>query len=277
MATSTVKIGTGSSEGGQITISTSGTAGNGTPSTGYGSIYYGDDKQLRLIDDTGAITVFGPGGGTSGGSGSSGTSGTSGSRGTSGTSGGAGAAGTSGTSGVNGSVGSSGQSGTSGSSGSSGSSGQNGTSGSSGANGSSGSSGSSGATTIFVGTSTSSFNISNGVKTFTTQLGLNFVAGQTVSVAHDGANFMVGVIQSYVSNTGALTVNVTYHEGTGTYNAWDIAISSVPGTSGSSGQNGSSGSSGSTGSSGSSGLSGSAGSSGSSGQNGTAGTSGETF
>jgi hypothetical protein len=63
--------------GGQILFSTSGTAGfSGT--AGYGSLYYGTDKQLRLKDDVGTITIIGAGG-TNGTSGSSGTSGVDGS------------------------------------------------------------------------------------------------------------------------------------------------------------------------------------------------------
>jgi len=62
--------------GGQILFSTSGTAGfAGT--AGYGSLYYGTDKQLRLKDDVGTITILGAGG-TNGTSGSSGTSGANG-------------------------------------------------------------------------------------------------------------------------------------------------------------------------------------------------------
>jgi hypothetical protein len=92
----TIKLGgaTGST-GGQVLFATSGTSGQGVPATGYGSLYYGSDKQLRLQDDAGAITILGAGGG-GGTSGSSGTSGINGSSGTSGNSG------TSGTSGADG-------------------------------------------------------------------------------------------------------------------------------------------------------------------------------
>ena len=88
----TVKLG---ATGGQILFSTSGTAGLGTPATGYGSLYYGTDSQLRLMTDTGAITILGAGGTGSGSSGTSGTSG-NGTPGTSGTSGNQGVPGTSG-------------------------------------------------------------------------------------------------------------------------------------------------------------------------------------
>lgn len=114
--------------GGQVLISTSGTSGLGTPATGYGSLYFGNDNLLRLIDDTGNSVILsqGPGGtsGTSGTStGSAGTSGTAGSAGTSGQSGPIGDSGSSGTSGENGTAGTCGSDGTSSTSGSSGTSG----------------------------------------------------------------------------------------------------------------------------------------------------------
>jgi hypothetical protein len=99
----TIKLG---ATGGKILFSTSGTAGNGTPGTGFGGLYYGSDGLLRLITDTGTITEYTPdvlhppsgSSGTSGNSRSSGTSGDSGSSGSSGTSG-IGSAGTNGISG----------------------------------------------------------------------------------------------------------------------------------------------------------------------------------
>ena len=150
MSNSTLKLG---NYNGEILFSTSGTSGSVfSPATGYGSLYYGADRQLRLKDDLGTITVLGAGG--TSGSGSSGTSGQSGSSGTSGQSG---SSGSSGVSGSSGSSGVSGSSGSSGSTGSSGSSGVDGSSGTSGANGASGSSGSSGSS----GTSGSTITINN--------------------------------------------------------------------------------------------------------------------
>ena len=65
MANSTLKLG---NYDGEILFSTSGTSGTSfNPGTGYGSLYYGSDKKLRLKDDAGNITVFGEGGGTGGG------------------------------------------------------------------------------------------------------------------------------------------------------------------------------------------------------------------
>jgi hypothetical protein len=99
----TIKLG---ATGGKVLFSTSGTAGNGTPATGFGGLYYGSDGLLRLINDTGTITEYTPNvlhppsgnSGTNGSNGSSGSSGVSGSSGTAGT----GNPGTSGTSGQTG-------------------------------------------------------------------------------------------------------------------------------------------------------------------------------
>jgi hypothetical protein len=121
----TLKLG---ATGGQILFSTSGTSGFATTS-GYGSLYYGSDFQLRIKDPSGNITILGAGGTGSGSSGTSGSSGISGSSGSSGNSGSSGSSGISGSSGSSGNSGSSGSSGSSGNTGSPGSSGTSGTSG----------------------------------------------------------------------------------------------------------------------------------------------------
>jgi hypothetical protein len=105
---------------GQVLISTSGTSGLGVPATGYGSVYFGSDNLLRLMDDTGSVSVISKG--PDGTSGTSGTAGNSGSSGISGSSGSSGQSGILGSSGISSSSGSSGSSGSDG--GSSGTSGQ---------------------------------------------------------------------------------------------------------------------------------------------------------
>lgn len=107
---------------GQVLISTSGTSGLGVPATGYGSVYLGSDNLLRLMDDTGSVSVISKG--PDGTSGTSGTAGNTGSSGISGSSGTSGQTGSSGNSGISSSSGSSGSSGSDG--GSSGTSGQSG-------------------------------------------------------------------------------------------------------------------------------------------------------
>jgi len=107
---------------GQVLISTSGTSGLGVPATGYGSVYFGSDNLLRLMDDTGSVSVISKG--PDGTSGTSGTAGNSGSSGISGSSGSSGQSGILGSSGISSSSGSSGSSGSNG--GSSGTSGQSG-------------------------------------------------------------------------------------------------------------------------------------------------------
>jgi hypothetical protein len=218
--------------------------------------------------------------GTSGTSGANGSSGTSGANGSSGTSGQNGSSGTSGANGANGSSGTSGANGVNGSSGTSGVSGANGSSGTSGLNGSSGTSGTSGANgSIYVASSTTNMSIvpSGSVVNMTVETGLAYTPTQDVTIVYDYNNHMHGIIYSYNSGTGALVVNITDYQGSGTYNSWTVnlegAVGAV-GSSGSSGVSGASGSSGTSGASGSSGTSGQSGSSGTSGASGSSGTSG---
>lgn len=105
----TIKLG---ATGGKVLFSTSGTSGIATPATGFGGLYYGSDRYLKLITDTGTITTY-TGSNLQPPSGSSGTSGAGGSSGINGSSGTSGVAGTSGTAGT-GNPGTSGTAGTSG-------------------------------------------------------------------------------------------------------------------------------------------------------------------
>ena len=77
-------------------------------------------------------------------------------------------------------------------------------------------------------TSTTSRTIGTGAKTFTTQSGKGFVAGQYViaaSIAAPGTNYMVGTVTSYSGST--LEVEVTYVGGSGTLNDWSISVSAL--------------------------------------------------
>jgi len=77
----------------------------------------------------------------------------------------------------------------------------------------------------YVGTSTTSVAIATGAKTFTTQSGKAFAAGQTVIVSSDSApttKYMKGTITSYSSTT--LVVGVTEIVGTGTLTDWTITV-----------------------------------------------------
>jgi hypothetical protein len=55
-------------------------------------------------------------------------------------------------------------------------------------------------------------------------VGLSYVAGQTVIIAYDGSNYMIGSVTVYSPITGNMYVNVTTIAGSGTYNTWSINL-----------------------------------------------------
>ena len=76
-------------------------------------------------------------------------------------------------------------------------------------------------------TSSSSVTIGTGTKNFTIETGKAFVEGQTVKIVDDAApttNIMIGSVISYDSGTGALSVDVTSTQGSGTLSDWIISI-----------------------------------------------------
>ena len=120
-----------------------------------------------------------------------------------------------------------------------------------------------------------------------TGLSYNSTGGETVSVYNNSNGLFVGIVTSYNSGSGAMTVLCNYSLGAGnSYSVWNLNLqgytgatgaagtAGASGSSGTSGVNGSSGTSGVNGSSGTSGTSGSSGSAGTSGVSGSAGTSG---
>lgn len=62
--------------------------------------------------------------------------------------------------------------------------------------------------------------IGTGLKTFTTQPGMEFYAGDAIVAKYDSSNYMVGTVSSYSGTT--LVINVASVVGTGTYGAWQI-------------------------------------------------------
>lgn len=73
------------------------------------------------------------------------------------------------------------------------------------------------------GTSTSSVTLgTSGTKTFTTQSGLAYVAGQRVRASYDATHYVEGVVSSYSGTTLAFTAD--HAVGTGTYSSWTIGI-----------------------------------------------------
>lgn len=82
-------------------------------------------------------------------------------------------------------------------------------------------------------TSTTSLLIATGAKTFTTQAGKLFVAGQFLlaSSAANNANFMHGTVTSYT--TTSLVMNIVDTGGSGTFADWNIVLSGTQGPAGS--------------------------------------------
>ena len=76
----------------------------------------------------------------------------------------------------------------------------------------------------YVTTSSTTLTIAIQVATLTVGVGLFYSAGQDVIIAYDSINFMTGEVQSYNSGTGALVVDVTGTNGSGTYSAWDVDL-----------------------------------------------------
>ena len=87
------------------------------------------------------------------------------------------------------------------------------------------------------GTSTTSVAVGTGSKSWTTQTGKQFSVGVFLTIARTAAptNWMVGQVTAYNSGTGALTVNVTGTNGSGTYTDWTINVSGAQGATGSTG------------------------------------------
>lgn len=79
---------------------------------------------------------------------------------------------------------------------------------------------------LSVGTSTTSNSIGTGSKTFTTQTGLGFAAGQAVRIQDNASlsNYMLGTISSYTTATGSLVVTVDSTAGSGTIADWSISL-----------------------------------------------------
>jgi hypothetical protein len=89
------------------------------------------------------------------------------------------------------------------------------------------------------GTSTTSLAIATGSKTFVTQAGKQFAAGQFVLIVSDAnsANWMHGQVTSY--STTSLVVNVITVGGSGTLADWTITVSGIKGATGATGPTGS--------------------------------------
>ena len=80
------------------------------------------------------------------------------------------------------------------------------------------------------GTSTDSLTIGTGSKSFTTQTGKAITAGMTMKWAmqSDATKYMTGTVTSYDAGTGALVMNMTATNGSGTSSAWEGVVTGLP-------------------------------------------------
>ncbi len=85
------------------------------------------------------------------------------------------------------------------------------------------------------GTSSTSTTIGTGSKSFTASTGKQWAVGQYVYLARSAAptTYMAGQVTAYNSGTGALTVDVSATNGSGTYTDWVITIGGAQGATGS--------------------------------------------
>lgn len=85
------------------------------------------------------------------------------------------------------------------------------------------------------GTSSTSTTIGTGSKSFTASTGKQWAVGQYLYLARAAAPtvYMAGQVTAYNSGTGALTVDVTATNGSGTFTDWVITLGGAKGTTGS--------------------------------------------
>ncbi|MBK0381783.1 collagen-like protein, partial [Pedobacter sp. SD-b] len=173
--------------------------------------------------------------GATGSAGATGATGLQGATGNTGATGAVGATGAKGDTGLQGATGNTGATGSAGATGATGlqgatgNTGANGAVGATGAKGDTGSTGSTGTNGLgYGGTSTSSNAIGTGNKTFTTQAGLAYVAGQRVRAINTTSKYMGGIISSYSGTS--LVINVDETIGSGTYTSWSFGIAGENGT-----------------------------------------------
>ena len=77
-------------------------------------------------------------------------------------------------------------------------------------------------------TATDSTLIGVGSKSFALQTGKSIVVGMSLKIAYTTSpgNWMLGDVTSYNSGTGALVINITATNGSGTYALWTVSLSS---------------------------------------------------
>ena len=79
----------------------------------------------------------------------------------------------------------------------------------------------------YLTSSTTSLTIGNGTKSLTVGTGLSYTTTQNVTISFDASNHMHGEVLTYNTGTGAMTVDVNHHIGSGTYSAWVVNVGGV--------------------------------------------------
>ncbi len=79
----------------------------------------------------------------------------------------------------------------------------------------------------YLTSSTTSLTIGNGTKSLTVGAGLSYTTTQNVTISFDSSNHMHGEVLTYNTGTGAMTVDVNHHTGSGTYSAWVVNVGGV--------------------------------------------------
>lgn len=252
--------------------------GNGTFTITYGSA--NTYTTSNLTGPTGPTGTAGAIGAT-GPTGAVGTPGSAGPTGATGPTGNTGAAGAAGATGATGPVGAQGPTGSAGATGVTGPIGATGPAGPTGSVGAAGPTGATGATGAigdrYATTSANTLTIACvGTISFNVATGLAYSAGQSVIIANTVSNQMVGTVVSYISGTGAMTVNITSCTGSGTFSSWSVNLNGAPGPAGPAGPTGATGPTGNAGTNGAPGATGPTGANGAAGPTGAVGATGAT-
>lgn len=79
----------------------------------------------------------------------------------------------------------------------------------------------------YLTSSTTTLTIGNGTKSLTVSTGLAYTPTQNVTIAFDSSNHMHGEVLSYNAGSGAMSVSVNHHTGSGTYSAWTVNVGGV--------------------------------------------------
>ena len=84
----------------------------------------------------------------------------------------------------------------------------------------------------YLSSSTTSLDITTGTKTLTIGTDLSYIPAQSVIVAFNASNYMIGSVTSYNRTTGSLVFNCTTLGGGGIYSSWTVNLNGAAGGTG---------------------------------------------